>query len=144
MKQELYGLASSVIKTAKSAGAADCRASIESERFVEIGYRDRKPETIKEASTKSLQIEVFVNNRFSLQVKEMGIYFNRDQNPILANEVYLKKPLFILHELFSNLIKILLHGFWNDIRQGKGQKLLVGVPGQLAGQVIYFTKSCMF
>ncbi|MDD8016142.1 MAG: TldD/PmbA family protein [Acidobacteriota bacterium] len=67
MKQELYDLASSVIKTAKSAGAADCRASIESERFVEIGYRDRKPETIKEASTKSLQIEVFVNNRFSLQ-----------------------------------------------------------------------------
>jgi PmbA protein len=68
MKQELYDLATWTIKTAKSSGANDCRITISSERFVEIGYRDRKPETIKEATTKTLQIEVFVKGRYSQQI----------------------------------------------------------------------------
>ena len=67
MKQELYDLAEWAIKTAKSAGANDCRASVETERLVEISYRERKPENIKEASTKSLQIEIFVDGRYSSQ-----------------------------------------------------------------------------
>ena len=36
-------------------------------RTVEISYRDRKPENIKEASTKALNIEMFVNGRYSVQ-----------------------------------------------------------------------------
>jgi len=67
MKKEMYDLAALSIKTAKSAGADDCRASINSERLVEISYRERKPENIKEASTKGLYIEVFANGRYSGQ-----------------------------------------------------------------------------
>src|SRR5512135_1893317 len=67
MKQELYDLAGWVIAAAKSAGADGCRASIIAERLVEVSYRDRKPENIKEASTKSLGIEVFANGRYSQQ-----------------------------------------------------------------------------
>ena len=67
MKKELYDLAEKAIQIAKSSGADDCRVSIGGERFVEIGYRNRKPETIKEASTKGLRVEIFVNKRYSSQ-----------------------------------------------------------------------------
>ncbi len=65
MKKELYDLAAWGIDTAKGAGAAGCRININSARTVEIGYRERKPENIKEASTKSLSLEVFVSGRYS-------------------------------------------------------------------------------
>lgn len=67
MKKELYDLAEKAIQIAKSSGADDCRVAIGGERFVEIGYRDRKPENIKEASTKGLRVEIFVNKRYSSQ-----------------------------------------------------------------------------
>ncbi len=67
MNKELFDLAEWSVKTAKSAGADDCRVNINKERFVEISYRERKPENIKEASTRGLYIEVFVNNRYSGQ-----------------------------------------------------------------------------
>lgn len=65
MKQELYDLATWGIATAKAAGAAASRIGISSARTVEISYRERKPENIKEASTKSLSLEIFVNGRYS-------------------------------------------------------------------------------
>jgi PmbA protein len=65
MKQELYDLAGWGIQTAKAAGADACRIGIDGERTVEISYRERKPENIKEASTKSLSLEIFVNGRYS-------------------------------------------------------------------------------
>jgi PmbA protein len=65
MKKELYDLAAWGIDTAKAAGAAACRININSQRTVEIGYRVRKPENIKEASTRSLSLEIFVNGRYS-------------------------------------------------------------------------------
>jgi len=67
MKQELYDLADKAIQISKSSGADDCRVTIGGERFVQIGYRERKPETIKEASTKGLRVEIFVNKRYSSQ-----------------------------------------------------------------------------
>ena len=67
MKQELYDLAEKTIGLAKSAGAGDCRVSLNAERQVEVSYRDRKPENIKEASTKNLSIEIFVEGRYSGQ-----------------------------------------------------------------------------
>ena len=67
MRKELYDLAERAIKIAKSSGADDCRVSIGGERFVEISYRDRKPENIKEASTKGLRVEIFVSKRYSSQ-----------------------------------------------------------------------------
>jgi len=67
MKKEMKELTAWIIKTAKSAGADECRAGITSERFVNISYRDRKPENIKEASRRNLSIEIFVNGRYSAQ-----------------------------------------------------------------------------
>jgi len=56
-----------VLETAKKAGADDCKAGISKSRFVEVEYREKKPETIKEAATQSLNVEVFVNSRYSSQ-----------------------------------------------------------------------------
>jgi len=67
MKKELYDLAGQAIKMAKAAGADGSRVLISGERFVEISYRDRKPENITEAGTKGLRVEVFVNKRYSSQ-----------------------------------------------------------------------------
>ena len=67
MSKELKKLAEWTVKTAKSAGADDCRVGISSQRQVEISYRERKPENIKEASTRGLNIEVFANGRYSAQ-----------------------------------------------------------------------------
>ena len=65
MKKELLELAAWSIKTARSAGADACRVSLNGNRSVEISYRDRKPENIKEASTKGLGIEIFANGRYA-------------------------------------------------------------------------------
>ena len=67
MKQELYDLTDRVVKMTKAAGAKDCRVTTQAERRVEIAYRDGKPETIKEASTRGVNIEVFVDGRYSDQ-----------------------------------------------------------------------------
>ncbi len=67
MNKEMRELTAWAIKTAKAAGADDCKVSIGSQRNVEVSYRKRKPETIKEATTKQLYIQVFVNGRYSSQ-----------------------------------------------------------------------------
>jgi PmbA protein len=67
MNKEMQDLTEWTIKTAKTAGANDCKVSINNDRNVEISYRQRKPETIKEATTKQLYIQVFVNGRYSSQ-----------------------------------------------------------------------------
>lgn len=67
MKKEIRDLAAKAIETAKSAGANECRVGINSQREVEISYREHKPETIKEAATKRLFVEIFADNRYSIQ-----------------------------------------------------------------------------
>lgn len=67
MNKEMQDLAAWVIKTAKSAGTDDCRVNINSQRSVEISYRNHKPENIKEATTKGLYIQLYVNGRYSSQ-----------------------------------------------------------------------------
>src|SRR4030042_1118714 len=67
MNKQMHDLAAWSIQTAKAAGADDCRVEISSRRFVEISYRQQKPETIKEASTRNLYIEIYANNRYSGQ-----------------------------------------------------------------------------
>jgi PmbA protein len=64
-QQEFRELAGWVIDQTKQAGANDCKVSISKRRSVEINYRDRKPEVIKEATTQGLYLEVFINNRFA-------------------------------------------------------------------------------
>ncbi len=67
MNKEMQELAAWTIKAAKAAGANDCKVSIGSQRNVEISYRQHKPETIKEATTKQLYIQIFADGRYSQQ-----------------------------------------------------------------------------
>ena len=60
-------LADWVVSRTLKAGANDCKVSLTRRRAVEINYRDRKPEVIKEATTQGLYLEVFVNNRYAAQ-----------------------------------------------------------------------------
>jgi predicted Zn-dependent protease len=60
-------LADWIISRVKNAGAQDCRVNLSRNRLVEINYRDRKPETIKEATTQGLSLEIFSNNRYAAQ-----------------------------------------------------------------------------
>lgn len=66
-QQEFQELADWVIDQTKKAGAKDCKVNLSKRRFVEINYRDRKPEVIKEATTQGLNLAVFINNRFASQ-----------------------------------------------------------------------------
>jgi len=67
MNKEMLELTAWVVKAARTAGADACKVNLDANRSVEISYRDRRPETIKEASTKGLNIQIFVNGRFSNQ-----------------------------------------------------------------------------
>lgn len=60
-------LADWVISRTLKAGAGNCKVSLSRRRSVEINYRDRKPEVIKEATTQGLYLEVFANNRYAAQ-----------------------------------------------------------------------------
>jgi PmbA protein len=66
-QKEFQELADWVIDQTKKAGAKDCKVSLSKRRFVEINYRDRKPEVIKEATTQGLNLQVYMNNRFASQ-----------------------------------------------------------------------------
>ncbi len=67
MNKEMLDLCAWVVKTAKAAGVEGCVVNLDANRTVDVSYRDRKPENIKEASTKALNIQVFVNGRYSVQ-----------------------------------------------------------------------------
>jgi len=67
VNKDMLDLAALTLKTAKAAGADACSAAIASDRTVEISYRERKPETIKEASTRDLLLRLYVNGRYSAQ-----------------------------------------------------------------------------
>ena len=66
-QKDFQELADWVIDQTKKAGAKDCKVRLSKQRFVEINYRDRKPEVIKEATTQDLNLQVFVNNRYASQ-----------------------------------------------------------------------------
>lgn len=60
-------LAGWIIDQTTKAGAQECRVSLSRRRFVQINYRDRKPDNIKEATTQGVNLEVIVNKRFAAQ-----------------------------------------------------------------------------
>ncbi len=68
MDKELLDLGHWCLKTAKAKGASDCGLTLQSERFINISYRNRKPENIKEALTRQLSLEIFVAGRYSVQI----------------------------------------------------------------------------
>jgi PmbA protein len=67
MSKEMMNLCEFVLKTAKDAGADDCRVSLSKRRFVEVQYREHKPETVKEATTQGIGLDIYVNGRYSAQ-----------------------------------------------------------------------------
>ena len=67
MNKDMREIAAGAIKIATDAGASAAAADITSRRRVEIGYRERKPETIKESSTRDLQLSLYVDGRYSAQ-----------------------------------------------------------------------------
>lgn len=56
-----------VLKTAKQAGADDCKVIFSKRRFVEVKYLKQKPETVKEAVTRSIDVNIYVNGCYSAQ-----------------------------------------------------------------------------
>ena len=65
MDKEMMNICESVLKTARGAGADDCRVAFNESRFVEVGYRKHKPELVSEASTQNISIQVFVDGCYS-------------------------------------------------------------------------------
>ena len=57
MNKKMYDLAALSIKTAKSAGADDCRVSINSERLVEISYREHNQRISKKLPPGGLELK---------------------------------------------------------------------------------------
>ena len=67
MNKQMYDLCKWVLDTASKAGAKDLRVSLGKSRLVEIQYRDKKPEIIKQATTVQMGIDLFVAGRYSSQ-----------------------------------------------------------------------------
>lgn len=67
MSKEMMNMCEFVLTTARQAGANDCRVSFSKRRFVEVHYREHKPETVKEATTQSIGLDIYVNGRYSSQ-----------------------------------------------------------------------------
>ncbi len=67
MNKQMRDLCEKVLDTVRKAGANNCRASLGKSRFVEIQYRDKKPEIIKQAQTIQLSLDLFVEGRYSSQ-----------------------------------------------------------------------------
>jgi len=67
MSQEMLDLCAQAIAAAKKAGAADSKATLTRLQSIDIQYRQRKPETIKQSATQSLDVEIYVDGRYSRQ-----------------------------------------------------------------------------
>jgi PmbA protein len=67
MSREMLDTCAAALTAAKKAGAKHAKAALTRTRFVDIKYRERKPETIKEATTQNLHIEIYVDGRYSAQ-----------------------------------------------------------------------------
>ncbi len=67
MDSALLDIATRALELAKAAGAEHCQVGVGRGRSVEVSYRDRKPETVKDAGSRGLAIEIFVDGRYSNQ-----------------------------------------------------------------------------
>ncbi len=67
MDKEIENLCSWIIKNTQDEGADDCKATIARSRNVTIRYRNHKPEIIKEATTQSLFLEVYMEGKYAFQ-----------------------------------------------------------------------------
>ncbi|MBN1414711.1 MAG: TldD/PmbA family protein [Bacteroidales bacterium] len=67
MNKAMQELLNWAVDQAKKTGAADCKITLSKRRFVEIRYREKKPDAIKEATTQNLNLEVFLNGKYASQ-----------------------------------------------------------------------------
>jgi len=67
MSTEMKELVEWALAEARKAGAGSVRVSLSQDRSVEIEYRERKADKLKESSSRSLGIESFVDGRYSSQ-----------------------------------------------------------------------------
>jgi PmbA protein len=67
MSKQMLDVCAQALAAAKKAGAAESKATLTRRRAVEIEYRQRRPETIKESTTQSLDVEIYVDGRYSQQ-----------------------------------------------------------------------------
>jgi PmbA protein len=67
MNNQMRELCQWAMETARKTGANDSRVSLAKARFVQLRYRDRKPEIIKQAQTVQLSLDLFVEGRYSSQ-----------------------------------------------------------------------------
>jgi predicted Zn-dependent protease len=64
MGQEMLDVCTNALALAKKAGAGEAKARLTRMRTIEIEYRQRKPEKIKESTTQDLSVEVYVDGRW--------------------------------------------------------------------------------
>ncbi len=67
MSKEMLDVCAQALAAAKKGGAAESKATLTRRRTIEIEYRQRQPETIKESTTQSLDVEIYVDGRYSQQ-----------------------------------------------------------------------------
>lgn len=67
MQNTIFDICPWVIETSAKLGAQDCKVRFSKRRFVEVKYRERKPETIKEAFTNWLSMELLVDGKYIAQ-----------------------------------------------------------------------------
>ncbi len=67
MNQEMYDLCKWANEIALKNGATDCKAKMSKRKFIEIRYRDHKPEIVKEATTRGLSLNIYINGKYSSQ-----------------------------------------------------------------------------
>lgn len=68
MSQELFELSQWIKKQTLAKGASDCKITLDKRRLVEMNYREKKPETIKEATTRNLSLEIFMDGKYSVAI----------------------------------------------------------------------------
>ena len=66
MNQEIYNICEWVVDEVRKKGAA-CKVVFSKRRFVDIRYRKQRPEIIKEAATQELDLNLYVNGKYSSQ-----------------------------------------------------------------------------
>ncbi len=66
MNSEIYAVCRWIIGEVAKKGA-DCRVRFTRRRFVELRYRERKPEIIREATTTDLDLNLYMNGKYTSQ-----------------------------------------------------------------------------
>lgn len=68
MSTELIELGNWIKQQVLAKGASDCSVTLDKRRLVEMNYREKKPETIKEATTRNLSLEIYMDGKYSVAI----------------------------------------------------------------------------